>query len=100
MAGTDHWCQAVLGEVLELKGGYDLPQHERAPGSIPIVSSSGIMDYHVEAKVNGPGVVTGRYGTIGEVRPLRPTRGAISHSLGSTGSLSRASTPKAHSCIR
>ena len=35
MAGTDHWRQAVLGEVIELKRGYDLPQHERAPGSIP-----------------------------------------------------------------
>ncbi|MCZ9766009.1 restriction endonuclease subunit S [Pseudomonas aeruginosa] len=34
---------------------------------IPIVSSSGISDFHSEAMVKGPGVVTGRYGTIGEV---------------------------------
>jgi type I restriction enzyme S subunit len=31
------------------------------------VSSSGITDHHAEAKVKGPGVVTGRYGTLGEI---------------------------------
>jgi type I restriction enzyme S subunit len=31
------------------------------------VSSSGITDHHVDAKVKGPGVVTGRYGTLGQV---------------------------------
>jgi type I restriction enzyme S subunit len=31
------------------------------------VSSSGVTGYHSEAKVPGPGVVTGRYGTLGEV---------------------------------
>jgi len=32
-----------------------------------VVSSSGITDHHSEAKVKGPGVVTGRYGTLGQV---------------------------------
>jgi type I restriction-modification system DNA methylase subunit len=32
-----------------------------------LVSSSGISDYHHEAKARAPGVITGRYGTIGEV---------------------------------
>ncbi len=31
------------------------------------MSSSGITDFHDEGKAFGPGVVTGRYGTIGEV---------------------------------
>jgi len=31
------------------------------------VSSSGITGYHNVAKIDGPGVVTGRYGTLGEV---------------------------------
>ena len=56
-----------LGDVIELKRGYDLPQRERIPGSIPLVSSSGVTDYHAHAKVTGPGVVTGRYGTLGQV---------------------------------
>ena len=61
------WRETSLGEVIELKRGYDLPQHKRVPGSVPLVSSSGVSDYHVEAKVKGPGVVTGRYGTLGQV---------------------------------
>lgn len=36
-------------------------------GDVPIVSSSGITGCHNEAKAEPPGVVTGRYGTIGEV---------------------------------
>lgn len=36
-------------------------------GSIPVVSSSGPTATHNVSKVPGPGVVTGRYGTIGSV---------------------------------
>ncbi len=36
-------------------------------GNIPIVSSAGVTDYHNTSMVNPPGVVTGRYGTIGEL---------------------------------
>ena len=61
------WQEASLGEVIELKRGYDLPQRKRIPGSVPLISSSGVTYYHTEAKVRGPGVVTGRYGTLGEI---------------------------------
>jgi len=61
------WREASLGDVIELKRGYDLPQQRRTPGIVPLVSSSGITDYHAEAMVKGPGVVTGRYGTLGQV---------------------------------
>lgn len=57
----------LLGNVLTLKRGYDLPSQSRREGTVPIVSSSGVSGTHSEAKVKGPGVVTGRYGTIGEV---------------------------------
>jgi type I restriction enzyme S subunit len=67
MASEFDWKEASLGEVVELKRGYDLPKGKRIPGPIPIVSSSGVSDFHAEAMVKGPGVVTGRYGTIGEV---------------------------------
>ena len=63
----DEWREMNLGEVVELKRGYDLPKRDRTSGLIPLVSSSGITDHHAEAKVKGPGVVTGRYGTLGEV---------------------------------
>jgi type I restriction enzyme, S subunit len=64
---ADRWRKAALDELIELKRGYDLPQQNRRPGSVPVVSSSGVTDYHAEAMAAGPGVVTGRYGTIGKV---------------------------------
>lgn len=57
----------ALGDLCELKRGYDLPARERKPGPYPLVSSSGPSDFHAVAKVRGPGVIAGRYGTIGEV---------------------------------
>ena len=66
-AAAGQWRRCALGEVIELKRGYDLPQRKRVLGSVPLVSSSGVTDCHAEAKVAGPGVVTGRYGTLGQV---------------------------------
>jgi type I restriction enzyme, S subunit len=61
------WDDVELGEIVTLHRGYDLPAAQRREGSIPVVSSSGITGYHDEAKIQPPGVVTGRYGTLGEV---------------------------------
>jgi type I restriction enzyme S subunit len=61
------WREATLGDVCELKRGYDLPKGSRGGGSIPVISSSGPTGWHDEAKVKAPGVVTGRYGTLGQV---------------------------------
>lgn len=67
MQSDARWKELNLGDVIELKRGYDLPKGKRSVGVIPIVSSSGTSDFHSEAMVKGPGVVTGRYGTIGQV---------------------------------
>jgi type I restriction enzyme, S subunit len=61
------WESKNLGEVATLQRGFDLPEQDRILGIIPIVSSSGTTGFHNEWKVNPPGIVTGRYGTIGEV---------------------------------
>lgn len=61
------WQDCRLGDVLTLKRGHDLPEKRRVDGPVPVVSSSGITGYHKEAKAQPPGVVTGRYGTLGEV---------------------------------
>ena len=61
------WRTCRLGDVITLKRGHDLPEYSRQDGDIPVVSSSGITGRHKEAKATAPGVVTGRYGTIGEV---------------------------------
>ncbi|WP_213239332.1 restriction endonuclease subunit S [Citrobacter braakii] len=56
-----------LGDLITLKRGYDLPEKVRVVGPYPVISSAGISGYHNEFKVEGPGVVTGRYGTLGEM---------------------------------
>lgn len=61
------WTDGELGDFLTLKRGHDLPNGSRRLGDIPVVSSSGFTGWHDEAKAEPPGVVTGRYGTIGEV---------------------------------
>ncbi len=65
MAGE--WRELKLGDAIELKRGYDLPSRDRRDGPFPIVSSSGVSGRHTEAKAKAPGVVIGRYGTLGEV---------------------------------
>lgn len=75
------WTDCDLGDVVTLKRGHDLPNGNRIDGIIPVVSSSGITGWHNEAKAEPPGVVTGRYGTIGEVfyldRPYWPLNTAL-----------------------
>lgn len=55
-----------LGEIATLQRGFDLPHQDRQEGQIPIISSGGRSGFHSVHKVNPPGVVTGRYGSIGE----------------------------------
>lgn len=61
------WLQCRLGDVIRLQRGHDLPTQDREEGEVPVVSSSGVTGYHSKAKAVAPGVVTGRYGTLGEV---------------------------------
>lgn len=61
------WVEKSLGEVCTLQRGFDLPTRQRKKGDYPLISSSGCIDSQAEAKVPGPGVVTGRSGSIGSV---------------------------------
>ena len=56
-----------LGDIVNFKRGYDLPSYNRVDGPYPIVSSSGISGFHSEYKAEGEGLITGRYGTLGEM---------------------------------
>ena len=62
-----NWKNGELGDFVTLKRGFDLPRQKREAGQVPIFSSSGITGTHSTAMVKAPGVITGRYGTIGEV---------------------------------
>jgi len=48
--------------------GANLPSQDREDGAVPIHAASGIDGYHNVAKVQGPGIVTGRAGSLGQVR--------------------------------
>lgn len=61
------WKHVRLDEILVLQRGFDLPTSARSPGPFFVISASGRHGVHTEAKVKGPGVVTGRSGTIGKV---------------------------------
>ena len=61
------WKDTTLGKIATLKRGYDLPKAKREDGEYPIIASNGISGFHNEFKVNGPGVITGRSGTLGAV---------------------------------
>jgi type I restriction enzyme, S subunit len=61
------WKQVTLGKVATLQRGYDLPVQERRAGTVPIYAANGQIGFHDAVKVHGPGVVTGRSGSIGKV---------------------------------
>lgn len=67
MPSVTEWREVALGEVLTLQRGFDLPARERSVGRFPVVSSAGVTGCHSEYKVDAPGVVIGRYGSLGSV---------------------------------
>ncbi len=55
----------TLGNLIEFQRGYDLPKSNFVKGDVPVISSNGILGYHNEYKVKGPGITIGRSGTVG-----------------------------------
>lgn len=63
----EHWITKSIGDVAPLQRGFDLPAKKLKKGEFPVVYSNGILNFHNLFKVKGPGVVTGRSGTIGKI---------------------------------
>lgn len=63
----EDWEVKSLVDATPLQRGFDLPKAEQQIGSYPVVYSNGICSYHNKFMIKGPGVVTGRSGTIGSV---------------------------------
>lgn len=61
------WQIGRVDSLILLQRGFDLPLKVRESGPIPVVGASGVQGSHLAAKATGPGVVTGRSGTIGVV---------------------------------
>ncbi|MCK5686916.1 restriction endonuclease subunit S, partial [bacterium] len=61
------WIETTLGEVATFQRGFDLPKKDRTNGRYPLMVSNGQDGKHKDYKVDAPGIVTGRSGTIGNV---------------------------------
>lgn len=61
------WIEKKISEIAPLQRGFDLPTTQIRQGKFPVVYSNGIGEHHKYAMVKGPGVVTGRSGTIGSL---------------------------------
>ena len=61
-----HWRVKQLKWTIMFQRGHDLPSHDRQDGEVPVVTSSGVTSTHSRAVAYAPGIVTGRYGTIGQ----------------------------------
>jgi type I restriction enzyme S subunit len=61
------WKHGQVKDFFLLQRGFDLTREQSTQGDIPVYSSSGISYFHNESKVKGPGIVTGRKGSVGPV---------------------------------
>jgi type I restriction enzyme S subunit len=65
---TEEWKEKRIGDEIELCYGKGLPATKRKMGKIPVFGSNGVVGYHNEFLVKGPGVIIGRKGSVGEVK--------------------------------
>ena len=65
-AAPDFWFRKQLKWAVTFQRGHDLPDDAREDGPVPVYAGGGITGWHKEACAPPPGIVTGRYGTIGE----------------------------------
>ena len=61
------WEVCSVGTTATLQRGVDLPIQSRNEGPIPVYGSNGVDGWHSRSPFVGPGVITGRSGSIGNV---------------------------------
>lgn len=59
------WEKKSVNDVLTFHRGYDLTKNSFKNGKYPVVGSTSILGYHSNYKIDGPGIVTGRSGSLG-----------------------------------
>jgi len=59
------WEKTNVNNILTFHRGYDLTHKEFVDGPYPVVGSTSIIGNHNKYKIEGPGVVTGRSGSLG-----------------------------------
>lgn len=61
------WRWVKLGDVCRFCYGDSLTSHDRIPGHINVYGSNGIVGTHIKALTQGPTIIIGRKGSIGEI---------------------------------
>jgi type I restriction enzyme S subunit len=61
------WFERPLGKQLKLEYGSALPESKRNGGQFPVVGSNGIVGYHSDYLIEGPAIVIGRKGSVGQI---------------------------------
>lgn len=59
------WVKTDVNSILTFHRGYDLTHKEFVAGPYPVVGSTSILGNHSKYKIEGPGIVTGRSGSLG-----------------------------------
>ena len=60
------WARHNVNEVVTFHRGYDLTKENMQRGPYPVVGSTSVIGYHDKYKIVGPGIVTGRSGSLGQ----------------------------------
>lgn len=61
------WNSCKLSELIKLEYGKPLKSENRTGSGYPVFGSSGIVGFHNDYLVEGPGIIVGRKGTVGKV---------------------------------
>ena len=61
----------LFKDFVVLQRGFDLPSKDMVDGPYPVFGSTSIIGHHNEYKIEPPGVVTGRSGSLGFVQYVR-----------------------------
>ena len=59
------WEKKNINNIITFHRGYDLTHKEFVDGPYPVVGSTSIIGSHHKYKIEGPGIVTGRSGSLG-----------------------------------
>jgi len=63
----ENWTKHKIKEIMSFNYGSALKESDRIEGDYFVVTSSGIQGTHYEYQTEGPGIVVGRKGNVGQV---------------------------------
>jgi type I restriction enzyme S subunit len=61
------WKLMKVGDAIELPYGKGLKADTRIEGKVPVFGSGGLVGYHNQSLVKGPGIIVGRKGNVGSL---------------------------------